>query len=79
MGNQRMVRTAKYKYTIYNEGEAREQLFDVEEDPLEKNNLINNTSMKNILSLHRTILSRQLVFEREAIERDAVAGERFRK
>jgi uncharacterized sulfatase len=79
MGNQRMVRTAKYKYTVYNEGDAREQLFDVEEDPLEMNNLINNNSMKSILTLHRTILSRQLVFEREAIERDSVAGKRFRK
>ncbi len=78
-GNQRMVRTAKYKYTVYNEGETREQLFDLEEDPLEMNNLINNTSLKSILNSHRTILSRQLVFEQEAIERDSVAGERFRK
>jgi choline-sulfatase len=30
----RMLRTARYKYTIYNKGQYSEQLFDMEKDPV---------------------------------------------
>ncbi|HSH09431.1 MAG TPA: sulfatase-like hydrolase/transferase, partial [Oceanipulchritudo sp.] len=35
----RMVRTQQYKYVVYSEGENREQLFDLEQDPGEMVNL----------------------------------------
>ncbi len=35
----RMIRTKKYKYCIYDNGEKREQLFDMEKDPGETTNL----------------------------------------
>lgn len=50
----RMLRTARYKYTIYNKGECREQLFDMEKDPGEMNNLaIIASEYQSILNQHR--------------------------
>jgi len=49
----RMLRTARYKYTIYNKGKCREQLFDMEKDPGEMNNLAIVPEYQSILKQHR--------------------------
>ena len=42
----RMLRTARFKYCVYDVGENREQLFDMQTDPGETNNLAVQTSHK---------------------------------
>jgi arylsulfatase A-like enzyme len=54
----RMVRTPKYKYILYNQGEGREQLFDMESDPLEMCNLVQDPKLQEILQQHRAMLDR---------------------
>jgi len=53
----RMLRTARYKYTIYNKGECREQLFDMEKDPGEMNNLAVDKEPHHELNRHRQLLT----------------------
>ena len=48
-----MLRTARYRYTIYNKGDYREQLFDMEKDPGEMANLAVAPDCQSILKLHR--------------------------
>ncbi len=52
----RSLRTPGYKYIVYSAGELREQLFDMNNDPWEMNNLVVNVSSKKILQEHRTLL-----------------------
>jgi arylsulfatase A-like enzyme len=49
----RAVVGKKYKYVLYNWGKHREQLFDLEEDPYEMNNLINSKAHREVLNNHR--------------------------
>ncbi len=53
----RMVRTARYKYVIYNRGRRREQLFDMEADPGEMHNLAGDAARRAILDDHRARLA----------------------
>lgn len=53
----RMIRTPKYKYCIYDNGEKREQLFDMEEDPGEMNNLAFNQKFEKELNTHRSMMT----------------------
>jgi arylsulfatase A-like enzyme len=52
----RMIRTTKYKYCIYDNGEKREQLFDMEKDPGEMNNLVYEKKYSTILTEHRELI-----------------------
>jgi arylsulfatase A-like enzyme len=52
----RMVRSARYKYCIYSEGNDRESLVDIEFDPLEMVNEAKNPVYKEILEQHRAYL-----------------------
>ena len=52
----RMLRTARYKYTVFNSGSAREQFFDLEIDPGEIRNLIASTDHQGELARHRDLL-----------------------
>lgn len=70
---QRMVRTAQYKYTIAAIS-REEQLFNVDADPLEMNNLVKDAAMKDVLESHRAILAKQLIKEDEAIKKDLVVS-----
>jgi arylsulfatase A-like enzyme len=53
----RMLRTAEYKYTIYNKGNCREQLFDMDRDPGEMNNLAVDNEFRHELNRHRQLLA----------------------
>ena len=55
----RMIRTDKYKYTRYVEGNG-EELYDLEKDPGEKRNLIHDLSYAEALKEHRELLSEHL-------------------
>lgn len=56
-GTGRMIRTKKYKYCIYDNGENREQLFDMENDPGEMNNLAYKKEYVEELNRHRKLIS----------------------
>jgi arylsulfatase A-like enzyme len=52
----RMVRSAQYKYCIYSEGERRESLVDMKNDPTEMVNLAQDPQHQNVLKRHRSYL-----------------------
>ncbi|CAN0566381.1 unnamed protein product, partial [Ectocarpus sp. 12 AP-2014] len=49
----RMVRTERFKYTLYDRGDYREMLFDLDEDPGELVNLAVETRYGDVLNAHR--------------------------
>lgn len=51
-----MVRTPKYKYVLYDKGQYREQLFDMENDRGETRNLAVEAKYSEVLREHREIL-----------------------
>jgi arylsulfatase A-like enzyme len=53
----RMLRSQRYKYCVYSEGERRESLVDLERDPGEMVNLAGDFSYCEILGRHRTMLA----------------------
>jgi len=55
-GTGRMIRTERYKYCIYEKGEKREQLFDMENDPGEMKNLVYNKEYHKQLNEHRKMM-----------------------
>jgi len=54
----RMLRTARYKYIVFNGGRRPEQLFDLQFDPGEVCNLAARPSAAAVLSEHRDLLAR---------------------
>lgn len=52
----RLVRTARYKYLLFAQGENREQFFDMETDPGETKNLIADASLTSEIERHRNLL-----------------------
>ena len=55
-----MVRTPKYKYVLYDKGQYREQLFDMENDRGEMRNLAVENKFEDILREHRALLENWL-------------------
>lgn len=55
-----MVRTARYKYVLYDKGQYREQLFDMEDDRGEMRNLAVESKYRDELLRHRAILENWL-------------------
>jgi arylsulfatase A-like enzyme len=53
----RMLRTARYKYTCFDGGSRREQLFDLEADPGETRNLVGEPGAREVLARHRSLLA----------------------
>lgn len=53
----RMIRTKKYKYCIYDNGERREQLFNLQTDIGEMNNLVNDDKFSKVLNKHRQLIT----------------------
>lgn len=54
----RMIRTGRYKYTIYSSGGRNEQLFDLLTDPGETINLAYSKAYREILEKHRNLLGK---------------------
>lgn len=52
----RMVRSNSHKYCLYDYGEQREELFDMNKDRMETENLAVIPQYKDILKLHRNFL-----------------------
>lgn len=52
----RMLRTDNYKYAVYDLGEHRESLVDMENDPHEMRNQARNPEHKSTLDAHRALL-----------------------
>ena len=53
----RMLRTDRYKYVVFNGGERPEQLFDLDLDPGEVNNLAGESGTAQVLGRHRELLA----------------------
>ncbi len=53
----RMIRTQKYKYVLYERGNHREQLFDLDADPGEMKNLAADPAAAEVLRDHRRRLA----------------------
>jgi len=53
----RMLRTMRYKYVVYDSGENREQLFDLQTDPGETRSLADDPKHKAVLDEHRKLLA----------------------
>lgn len=56
----RMLRTERCKYIVYSEGKLREQLFDMQADPGEMNNLAVDPAFAAILEDHRRRLAKHM-------------------
>jgi len=54
----RMLRTARYKYNLYESGQHREQLIDLVKDPGEMLNLADDPKLQPVLAEHRRRLRR---------------------
>ncbi len=54
--NGRMVRTARFKYSVYDSGRHREQLVDLERDPGEMKSLAHDEEHQAVLNQHRRLL-----------------------
>ena len=68
--NGRSLRTGRFKYAVYDSGENREQLTDLQNDPGEMNNLAGRADYAKVLNEHRRLL-------RQWVERtgDSIAAE----
>jgi choline-sulfatase len=53
----RMLRSERYKYCVYDQGQHRESLVDLEKDPGELVNLAENPAFEKILNEHRARLA----------------------
>ncbi len=78
----RMVRTDRFKYCVYDYGDQRESLVDMQTDPLETKNLACEKEYRDVLVQHRELLR---AFAREhddalvqPLLADDVAGRPFR-
>ena len=52
-----MVRTDRYKYIVYLQGEHPEQFFDLKQDPGELKNLIGDRALAPEVARHRSLLA----------------------
>jgi choline-sulfatase len=52
----RMVCSGRYKYCVYEKGERREQLVDLEKDPGEMKNIVAEPAYAGVLARHRQYL-----------------------
>lgn len=71
----RMLRTDDYKYAVYDLGEHRESLVDMENDPYEMRNVARNPEHKAALEAHRKLL-RDYADETGDVEAIEILGNR---
>ncbi len=68
----RAVRTSRYKYMVYNLGENREFLVDMEDDPGETVNLAGHPDHQKELDRHRTLLRHYIISTDDVFPLDIV-------
>lgn len=77
-----MIRTARYKYVLYDKGRYREQLFDICADQGEMRNLAIEKQYADVLAQHRNILNKWMHKNRVAPSRwilNDIPGEGIRE
>ena len=62
----RMLRTARFKYCVYKEGEIRESLVDLVKDPGEMNNLAGRKGFEKHLNKHREFMQKWITESKDA-------------
>ena len=62
----RMLRTARFKYCVYKEGEIRESLVDLVKDPGEMNNLAGRKGFEKHLNRHREFMQKWIAESKDA-------------
>lgn len=55
------IRTRRFKYNIYRGVNTKEEFFDLEEDPLERQNVIDDPRYRDELARHRVLLLERLM------------------
>ena len=76
----RMLRSEKYKYCVYHEGEPRESLVDLQSDPGEMKNLVADISHRDVLNQHRMYLQQWIKMSGDAEAKSfAVEGDAIEK
>lgn len=63
----RMLRTDRFKYSIYFSGDNREQLVDLKKDPGERTNLASSGPVNAVLEQHRQQLKDWLIRTGDAV------------
>ena len=75
----RMIRTDRYKYIAFTDGERREQLFDEEMDPGETRNLVDDPMMVDVLTRHRRLLEQWMAASGDLIGKGTHALEMMKR
>jgi len=65
----RMIRTGRYKYILFAQGENREQFFDLEKDSGEMKNLINDAALAGEAARHRSLLQEWMRATKDAFHK----------
>lgn len=63
----RMIRSDRYKYAVYESGQRREQLVDLEKDPGETRNVAADPAMAEVLKQHRAMMREWVTTNRDAL------------
>jgi len=64
-----MIRTGRYKYILFAQGENREQFFDLEKDSGEMKNLINDAALAGEAARHRSLLQEWMRATKDAFHK----------
>jgi arylsulfatase A-like enzyme len=70
----RMVRTARYKYIDFAEGNPHEQFFDMDSDPGETRNMASNPALAGEVERHRVLLKEWIQQTRDPFGKMASVG-----
>ena len=62
----RMLRTARFKYCVYKDGEIRESLVDIKADPGEMKNLAGQAGFEKHLNKHREFMQKWIAESKDA-------------
>ena len=71
----RMVRSDRFKYCLYQYGQQRESLYDMENDPGETVNLATEPPYRDVVLRHRTLLAEFGVAHNDALPAEMLADE----
>ena len=72
--NGRMVRSERYKYCLYDQGQRRESLVDMAEDPGEMHNIAYDPANREILNQHRAHLKEHAERYKDQLAMAMLAG-----